>query len=70
MADLKDQIVGALMANASVTKMAELFGVAKSTISKVMTAFEKGKTSLKQNLGRKRKQSDRDHQTLMRLVRK
>ena len=50
MADLSDfkrgQFVGAHMAGASVTKMAELFGVAKSTVSKVVTSFEKeGKTS-------------------------
>ena len=43
------------MAGASVTKTAKSFGVAKSTVSKVMAAFEKeGKTSkLKQNFGRK-----------------
>ena len=51
MADLFDlkrgQIVGAPMAGASITKTAELFGVANSTVLKVMTAFEKeGKTSL------------------------
>ena len=55
MADLSDfercQIVGARMAGASLRKTAELFGVAMSTLSKVMTVFEKeGKTfSLKQN---------------------
>ena len=37
----KGQIVGARMAGASVTKTAEIFGVATSTISKAMTAFEK-----------------------------
>ena len=59
MADLlnfkRGQIVGALMASASVTKTAELFGVTRCTVSKVITAFEKeGKTSsLKQISGRK-----------------
>ena len=45
MADLsdfkRDQIVGARMAGASVTKTTELFGVARSTVLKVTTAFEK-----------------------------
>ena len=45
MADLSDfkriQIVGARIAGAGVTKLTELFGVARSTVSKVMTAFEK-----------------------------
>ena len=43
-----------------------------STVSKVITAFEKeGKTSAqKQNSGRKRKLSDRDRRTLTRIVRK
>ena len=42
----RDQIVGARMAGARVTKTAELFGVGRSTVPKVITAFEKeGKTS-------------------------
>ena len=51
---------------------AELFGVARSTVSEVKTAFEKeGKTSsLKQNSGKKRKLSIRDRRTLTRIVRK
>ena len=76
MADLSEfkrgQIVGAYMAGTSVIKIAELFGVGKCIVLKVMTVFEEeGKTSsLKQNSGRKRKLSDRDHRTLRWIVRK
>ena len=54
MADLSDfkrgQIIGAPMAGASVTKTAEIFGVAKSSVLKVMTTIEKeGKTSLEES---------------------
>ena len=72
MADLSEfkrgQIVGACMAGASVTKTTELFGVARRTILKIMTVFEKGKTSsLKQNSARTL--SDRDSRILMGLLR-
>ena len=76
MADLpnfkRGQIVSARKAGARVTKTTELFGVARSTISKVMTECDKeGKTfSLKQNSGRKRKLSDRSRRTLTPIVRK
>ena len=76
MADQSDfkigQIVGTRMVGASVRNTAELFSVARSTVLKVMTAFEKeGKTSsLKQNSRRKRKLSDRDRRTLTWIVRK
>ena len=50
----RGQIVGAHMAGACITKTAELFGVARNTVLKVMTAFEKEEktSSLKQNSGR------------------
>ena len=76
MVDLSDfkrgQIVGTYMAGASVTKTAELFGVAKSTASKEMTALEKEvkTSSLKQNSCRKRNLSDMDRWTLTGIVRK
>ena len=58
------------MVDTSVTKNTELFGVTTSTLSKVMTAFEKeGETSsLKQNSGRKRKLSDRHPRILTWIV--
>ena len=47
MADLldfqRDQIIGARIAGACVTKIAELFGIGWCTVLKVMTAFVKGK---------------------------
>ena len=65
----RGQIGGARMAGASVTKTA---GVGRSTVLKVMTAFEKeGKIlSLKQNSGRKRKLSGRNLRSLTWIDRK
>ena len=50
----RDEIIGSCMADASVTKTAELFGVVRCSASKVTAVFEKeGKTSsLKKNSGR------------------
>ena len=76
MASLSDfkrgQIVDARMTGACVTKTAELFGVARGIVWKIMIAFEKeGKTSsLKQNSGRKRKLFESDRWTLTWIVRK
>ena len=58
----RDQIVGARTKGSSVTKTFELFGVVRSTVSKVMTAFEKERNtcSLKQKPVRKRKLPNRD----------
>ena len=50
MPDLSDlkrgQIVDASMAGVSATKPAELFGVSRDTVSKVMTLFEKKRIKL------------------------
>ncbi|XP_036357216.1 uncharacterized protein LOC118762572 [Octopus sinensis] len=68
----RGQIVGACIVGASITKTTEMCGVSRSTVSKVITAFEKEEkiSSLKQNSGRKPKLSDMDRQTLMRIVTK
>ena len=52
----RGQIVGACMAGASVTKTIELFGVDNSTVTKVMTPFEKERKNLtEENLWKKAK---------------
>ena len=66
----KEQIVGARMAGASVTKAAELFGFRRATISRTKTEFKKhGKLSNnRSNSGRISKITDRERLELKRIV--
>lgn len=68
----RGQIVGARMVGASVTKVAEVFGVSRGTVSKIYTAYRKsGKTSsAKSQRGRKCVLGDRDRRSLKRIVTK
>ena len=77
MADLSDfkrgQVVGVRMAGACVTKTAELNYCSKEySLESNDSIWERRKKpfSLKKNSGRKRKLSDRDRQTLTRIVKK
>lgn len=66
----RGQIVGARMVGASVTKVSEMFGVSRGTVSKITTAYMRGgKTkSDKHQRGRKNVLDDRDKRTLRRIV--
>jgi transposase len=61
----REQIVGASLAGASVTKTATLLGVSRTTVSKVMAACTNhGKTSAKKNSERKSTLTERDWEGL------
>jgi len=66
----KEDIVGAHLGGASVTKMDTSLGVSRAAVSKVMMTYANhGRTSSsKRNSGRKPKLSERDCHTLKRTV--
>jgi hypothetical protein len=74
MGDLYDfergQIIGARLAEASVTKTATLLGVLRATFPKVMSSYTNHEktTSKKRNSGQKSTLEERDHHTLRRIV--
>jgi len=74
MGDVSDfqrgRIVGACLAGTSVTKMANLLGVSRAAVSKVMKSYtHHGRTSsAKRNSGQKQKLSERDCHTLKKIV--
>ena len=64
-----EDIVGVLLAGASVAKTATLLGVSRVAVSKVMTYTNCRRTSsAKGNSGQKLKLSERDCRTLERIV--
>ena len=70
----RSQIAGVRVAGVSVTKTAELFGVVRCTVSKVMTTFEKEGKPPQWSKTRRKKEKENcligDRWTLRRIVRK
>ncbi|PNF24163.1 hypothetical protein B7P43_G17362 [Cryptotermes secundus] len=66
------QIVGACMVGASITKVAEVFGVSRGTVSKIMIAYRRSEKTASDKHHRRWKcvLSDRDRRTLCRIVTK
>ncbi|GBO33698.1 hypothetical protein AVEN_67242-1 [Araneus ventricosus] len=66
----RGMIFGALLAGAPVSRTANLMGVSRTTVSRVMPAYTKlGKVaSAKHNSGQKSKLTDRDRRALKRIV--
>lgn len=67
-----EQIMGACLAGASVTLTAKLFGILRTRVFMIMTAYtEHSKaSSVKNNSGRKPKVNHRESQRLRRIVSK
>jgi anion-transporting ArsA/GET3 family ATPase len=63
----REQIVGACLAAASVTKTAALLGVLRATVSKVTSAYTKTSSAVR-NSGQKSTLREIDHRTLRRTV--
>jgi transposase len=68
----RGQIIGACLAETSLTKTAILLGVSRAKVSKVILAYmNHGKTTpAKRNSGRKSTLTERDNRTLRRTVSK
>jgi transposase len=65
----REQIIGARLAGASVTKPATLLDMSRATVPKVMSAYtDHGKTSAKRNSGRKSTLTEKVRRTLRSIL--